>query len=389
MTGFSEESDDIRMMRDTIRRFIADELPPEKVRQWDHDRRFPREAFRRLAALGVCGLTVDEQYGGLGRNIVAAIAVVEELSRVSTTLAGPYIHCAFYGGVNISEKGSPEQKQTLLPKLAAGELLFAYGLSEPDVGGDLASVTTTADRSADGSRIIVNGAKRWCTMANVADYIYCLVRSDRAAPRYRNLSLILVPTDSPGISLKPIEHTGIGYAETFDVVFDNVEAPESAIVGGKESWNRGWPMLVGPALDVEKLEIAAMTYGLAHAALSTASQYAQEREQFGKPIIHHQAVGHTLADALTNLQACKHMLYHAAWLADRKAPCSVETSMAKLFVTETCEKIVLDCQKIMGAYGFAEDYAMPRHVRDILLMPVIGGSSNIQRNNISKRAGLI
>lgn len=389
MTAFAEESDDIRMMRETIRRFVADKLPPEKVREWDRDRQFPRDVFQRLAELGVCGLTIDEQYGGLGRNIVAAIAVLEELSRVSTTLAGPYIHCAFYGGINISEKGSPEQKATLLPKLAAGEILFAYGLSEPNVGGDLATVTTTADRSTDGSRVIVNGAKRWCTMARIADYIYCLARSDRTAPRYQNLSLLLIPTNAIGITFQPIEHMGIGYAETYDVVFEDVEIPTSNIVGGEEGWNRGWPMLVGPALDVEKLEIAAMTYGLTHAALAAAWQYAQEREQFGRPIARHQAIGHMLADAATNLQACRHMLYHAAWLADSRAPCSVETSMAKLFVTETCQKIVLDCQKVLGAYGFAEEYAMARHVRDVLLMPVIGGSSNIQRNNISKRTGLI
>lgn len=389
MTSFTDEADDIRMMRESIRRFIAKELPPEKVREWDRDRHFPREVFQRLASLGVCGLTIDEKYGGLGRNIVAAIAVLEELSRVSTTLAGPYIHCAFYGGINISEKGSPEQKADLLPRLAAGELLFAYGLSEPNVGGDLATVTTRADLSADKASVVVNGAKRWCTMADIADYIYCLVRSDRQAPRYKNLSLVLIPKGADGVHYEPIDHMGIGYAETFDVTFENVEIPASLIIGGPEGWNNGWPMLVGPALDVEKLEIAAMTYGLTHAALSATCQYAQEREQFGKPIIRHQAVSHALADALTNLQACKHMLYHAAWLADRRDPCSAETSMAKLFVTEACEKIVLDCQKVFGAYGFAEEYAIARHVRDILLMPVIGGSSNMQRNNIAKRLSLI
>src|SRR5204863_4006458 len=142
----------------------------EKVRAWDKANAFDRGVFDKLAALGVCGLTIDEAYGGAGRDLVAAIAVIDELARAGAAIAGPYIHCAFYGGLNISANGSEAQKRELLPRLARGEILFAYGLSEPDVGGDLASVATAARRTADGRSVIVNGTKRWCTAARVADY---------------------------------------------------------------------------------------------------------------------------------------------------------------------------------------------------------------------------
>jgi alkylation response protein AidB-like acyl-CoA dehydrogenase len=290
--------------------------------------------------------------------------------------------------MNISENGSEDQKRELLPKLANGEMLFAYGLSEPDVGGDLASVRTTATRSADGSRIVLNGTKRWCTGAEFADYIYCLVRSDPEADRYRNLSLILVPPNTPGVTLAPIEHMNLRYTLSSDVILQDVELPIEAVVGGPQAWNRGWKMLAGRALDVEKLEITAVTFGIAQAAVDEAWEYAQQRQQFGVPISGHQSVRHALVEARTRLEACRHMLYHAAWLANEERDCSVETSMAKLFVADTAVEIVLACQRVMGAYGLSEGHDMERHVRDILGMPIVGGSSNMQKNNIANRLGL-
>jgi len=385
---FADEPEHITHLRDTLRRFAAAEMPRETLRDWDRRCTFDRAVFDRLAALGVCGLTIDEQYGGAGRDIVAAIAVIDELSRRGAAIAGPFIHCAFYGGLNVSENGSPEQKAELLPRLARGEILFAYGLSEPDVGGDLASVATTARLVDGGTRVVLNGTKRWCTAARIADYMYTLVQSDAAAPRYRNLSFVLVPFAAPGITITTIDHLGIRYAETTDVTLEDVVVPVTNVVGGPAGWNQGWQMLAGPALDVEKLEITAVTLGIATAAVDDAWQYAQERTQFGKPIAGHQAVRHALVDARTKLQACRHMLYHAAWLAHLRRPCSVETSMAKLFIGETAVEIVLACQKVMGAYGCATEYDMERHVRDVVCMPIVGGSSNMQRNNIANRLGL-
>lgn len=381
MAHFADEPDHIRQLRETLRRFVADKAPREKRRVWDRTHSWPRELFRELADLGLCGLTIGEDYGGSGQDVVAAVAAIEELTRAGAFLAGPFIHCAFYGGMNISENGSPEQKAELLPKLARGELLFAYGLSEPDVGGDLSSVTTRARR--EGDQILINGAKRWCTGADFADYIYCLVNTDPDGEKRKSLSFLLIPTGAPGVSMTPIEHANLRYTLSSDVYFDEVRLPLSCIVGGPERWNQGWRMLAGRALDIEKLEITACAFGLAQACVEEAWQYAGERVQFGKPISGHQAVRHALVEARTKLEACRHMLYHGAWLAQEGRPCAAETSMAKLFVADTAVEIALICQRVMGAYALSDAYDMERNVRDLLGMPIVGGSSNMQKNNLA------
>jgi len=381
MTAFTDEPDHIRALRDQLKRFVAEKAPREKRRAWDKAHAWPRDLYQELAAMGLMGLTVPEEYGGAGQDIVAAVAVIEELARAGPALAGPYIHCAFYGGMNLSENGSPEQKEAFLPKLAKGELLFAYGLSEPDVGGDLASVKTRAWR--EGDEIVVRGAKRWCTGADFADYLYCLVNSDSEAGRYKNLSFLLVPRETPGVTITPINHVNLRYTLSSDVHFDDVRLPLSAIVGGEAMWNRGWTLLAGRALDVEKLEVAAVTFGIAAAAVDEAWTYAQEREQFGKPIAQHQAIRHKLVTARTKLAACRHMLYHAAHLANTGASCAIETSMAKLFLADTGVEIALACQQVMGAYALSDAYDIERNVRDLLGMPIVGGSSDMQRNNLA------
>ena len=383
---FADEPEHIVLLRDTLRRFIADKAPRERAREWDRAHHFPPAVFAELAELGVLGLTFGEKYGGAGRDVVAALAVIDELCTRGTALAGPFVHSAMYAGLNISESGSEQQRRDLLPRVAAGKLLFAYGLSEPDVGGDLGSVKTRAEIIGDQVRI--NGAKRWCTLARDADFIYCLVRSDACAPRYENLSLVLIPPDSPGVTLTDIDHIGLRYTRTCDVLFDDVEVPLENIVGGPEHWNRGWEKLVGPALDVERLAVAAMALGITRGALDDAWRYAGERKQFGKVIAEHQAVRHTLVNQRTLFQACELMLYHAGWLADQGRGCAVESSMAKMFVTDQGLDIVIQCQQVLGAYGCAEEYCLERHVRDMTCLPIVGGSSNMQRNNIANRLRL-
>ena len=180
-----------------------------------------------------------------------------------------------------------------------------------------------------------------------------------------------------------IGHANLRYTRSQDVFFDAVRVPAANIVGGPEMWNRGWQLLAGRALDVEKIEISAVAYGIARAALTEAWGYAQERVQFGKPVAQHQAIRHKLVTAKTKLQACRHMLYHAAWLANEHRPCSVETSMAKLFIADTGVEIALACQQVMGAYALSDGYEMERHVRDLLGMPIVGGSSDMQKNNLA------
>lgn len=380
-TSFATEPDHITELRRQIARFGTEHLPRQKRILLDREHRWDREDFKALADLGVIGLTIPEEYGGSGQDISAAAAVIEELCQFGTSLAGPYIHAAFYGGMNISENGSKAQKEEMLPKIARGEMLLCYGLSEPNVGGDLPSVETRATRK-DG-KIIINGAKRWCTGADWSDYIYCLVRSGPAEARYKNLSFVLIPTQAKGVSMSPIAHSNLRYTASMDVYFDGVELDQSVIVGGPDMWDRGWELLAGRALDVEKIEITAVAYGIARAAVEEAWQYAQERVQFGKPIAQHQAIRHKLVEARTKLAAARHMLYHGAWLAGTGQPCSVETSMAKLFVADTGVEIALICQQVMGAYALSDAYDMERHVRDLLGMPIVGGSSDMQKNNLA------
>lgn len=385
---YFREQEHIGMLRQSIRRFVEKEMSREKARELDKTMEFPRDVFRRLCALGVTGLTTAEEYGGAGVDILAAIVTIEELAKRSTSLTGPYIHCAFYGAMNIMENGNEAQKREYLPKLAAGEILFAYGLSEPDVGGDLASARLTGALTEDGQALVLNGTKRWCTGARISDYIYTLARTGPKEAKYQNLSLVIVPAASAGISIVDIEHTGLRYAATTDVIYEDVVVPLDNVVGGRERLNQGWDMLVGRGLDVERLEITAVALGLAAAAVEDAWEYAQQREQFGRKICGHQAVRHALVEARTKLQACRHMLYHAAALASAGEDCSVESSMAKLFVGDNAVEIVLTCQRVMGAYGYANEYDMERYVRDVVCMPIVGGSSNMQKNNIANRLGL-
>ena len=350
--------------------------------KWDREDLIPREMAAKLNDLGVFGLCVPEEYGGLGRHVVAMTVVLEELSRGSVALSGLYNMCASYGGLNISESGSEEQKRRLLPLLLEGKLLFAYGLSEPDVGADLANVKTRAERHGD--TIVINGTKRWTSGADIADYIYALVRSGPPEARRENLSFALIPTQAKGVSITRLASMGSNGVALTDVTLENVEIPIDDIMGGEAGWNKGWQLLAGPALEVEKMGPAAINLGVAEAALAEAWEYSQQRVQGGRHICGHQAVRHVLADAQTKLQACRLMMQHAAWLVETEQPSSIATSMAKLFITESAKEIVLSCQQyVLGAYGYAHGFNMERHVRDVLGGPIYGGSSAIQRNNIA------
>lgn len=380
-----DESETVTALRETLERFVEREMPRSAAADWDKRNHFPRDVHKKLADLGVLGLTIPEEYGGFGRDIVATMVTIEELSRRSLAVSVPYIMAACYAGMNIEECGTGAQKRELLPRIVAGDLLFAYGLTEPDAGADLASVKTRAER--DGGIIRINGAKRFCSGADIADYIYTLVRTGPAEARHRNLSFVLVPPDAKGVTITRIDSLGMKGAATTDVTFDDVEVPAGNLVGGDAAWNQGWQMLIGPGLDVEKLEVAALGVGIARAALDDAWAYAGERRQFGRRISEFQSIQHKLAEMRTQVHAARLVLYQAAWLAQERRRCSLETSMAKLFATEVAKAVALECQTVYGAYGYAKGFDAERYVRDALLMPIIGGSSAIQRNNIFKLAG--
>jgi alkylation response protein AidB-like acyl-CoA dehydrogenase len=380
------EPEHIRLLRASLRRFVEQEMPRPAAAAWDRDNAFPRDVFARLAGAGMMALGMPEEYGGTGRDVRGLMTVIEELSRRSLAVAVPYIMCTCYAGLNLVESGSERQKAELLPKVVDGSLLFAYGWTEPDTGADLATVKTRAERRGD--RIVVNGAKRFCSGAGIADYILTLANSDREGPRHKNLSFLLVPSQAPGVRIETIDCMGMKGAATTDVAFTDVAVPAENILGGPAAWNQAWPQLVGPGMNIEKLEVAAMALGIAEAATDDAWIYAQQRTQFGQRIAAFQSIRHKLAEMKTRLYASRLMLDHAARLAQAGLPCGVETSMAKLFVTEACKEVVLEAQTILGGYGYARESSVERHVRDILLMPIIGGSSAIQRNNIVNWLGL-
>lgn len=375
------ESEETEALRDLVVRFLEREVPPELAAKWDREDHIPREMIKRLSELGLTSLTVPEEYGGMGRDVIGIVTAIYLLAKRSPALAGLLIMNACYGSLNIAESGTQEQKERFLPGLCAGEILFAYGLSEPDVGADLASVQTRAE--IRGGQVVINGYKRWCSGAAFSDYIFMLVRSGDPDARYRNLSVVLVPPDSLGITLEQIGTLGVHGIPTNDVILEDVAVPLDNIVGGEAMWNRGWELMAGPGLEVEKLETPALALGVAEAALDEAWQYAQERKQFGKAICAQQSIRHVLAEAQTKLQACRLMLQSAAWKVQQGLPSAVDTSMAKLFISDTAVEIVLECQKVLGAYGYAHGFAMERYVRDVLVMPIWGGSSAIQKNNIA------
>jgi alkylation response protein AidB-like acyl-CoA dehydrogenase len=378
---FTENQDTVAL-RDLLRRFIAKECPLDTVTQWDRDDMIPRAMLEKMGDLGLCGMVIPEEYGGMGRNVMGLTVVLEELARCSHALAGVFTLAASYGGINITANGSPAQKRDMLPQLARGRLALAYGLSEPNVGADLGNVATRAERRDD--RVIVNGAKRWTSGACMADYIYALVRSGPLEAKRKNLSFVLIPTQAKGVSITNLSAMGCNGTPLADVTFDDVEVSIDDVVGGEANWNNGWSMLVGQALEIEKLGPSAMALGTAESALAMAWDYSQQRIQGGKHICGHQAVRHVLSEAQTQLQACRLMLNHAAWLVHTGQPSALATSMAKLFITERAKEITLSCQQqVMGAYGYAHGFAMERFVRDVLGGTIYGGSSTIQRNNIA------
>jgi Acyl-CoA dehydrogenases len=193
-----------------------------------------------------------------------------------------------------------------------------------------------------------------------------------------------VPPTTEGVSISKIDALGMKGAATTDVAFSDVRVPASNLMGGEAGWNQGWPMLAGPGLDVEKLEVAAIGIGIAQAALDDAWDYAHQRVQFGKPVAEYQSIQHKLADMQMRVHSARLMLYHAASMADAHQPCAMETSMAKWHASEVAKAVALECMTIHGAYGYVKDFDVERYVRDALLMPIIGGSSAIQQNNIYK-----
>jgi alkylation response protein AidB-like acyl-CoA dehydrogenase len=372
-------------LKETVQRFLRKECPPETVRAIDERDEFPAGILEKMKPLGLSGLTIDEKHGGSGVDILGAILVVEELSARFPALAWIYVMSAFYGGVNVGRNGSEKQKERFLPGLAGGDILFSYALTEPDTGSDAASARTALTRSGESYRL--NGTKTLITGADHADYILVLARSDKDLPKHKGLTMVIVDRRQKGVGVRKLAKLGYKGSSACEVVFEDVELEEDDILGGRECVNKGWSQLLS-TLDVEHLEIAACSVGLAQGAFDEAIKYAKERMQFGQPIGRFQAIQHMFADMATGIQTARLLMYYTTWLMERGKPCAMESAMAKCHASEVARQVALQAMQIFGGYGYMMEYPIQRYVRDSLVLPIGGGTSQILKNIVAGKLGL-
>jgi alkylation response protein AidB-like acyl-CoA dehydrogenase len=333
-----------------------------------------------MGALGLLGLNIPEEYGGSGMDAISAAIAIEELGWGcgSTALA-----IAAHNGLGcapVALFGSPELKKRYLPGVASGaDGLAALALTEPGAGSDLkGGVQTQAFVKLD--HWVINGSKMWCTNASIADFIVTLVRTD---PRggSDSLSLILVPTDTPGLLIGPAElKMGIKGSPTHAVTYENVRIPFDHLIG---TAGAGLKQTLA-VLDGGRIGIGALAVGLAQAALEEAIRYAQERETFGQPIGAHEAIQWMLADAATEIQSARLMVYYAAWLKSQGRKFNKEAAMAKLFASEMAERVTRNAIQVHGGYGYSREFPVERLYRDARLMTIGEGTSEIQRIVIAR-----
>jgi acyl-CoA dehydrogenase len=371
------------MLRDSVREFFDRELPEERIREMDRARRIPRELWKRFAHMGWTGLSVPPEFGGSGADVTTAAIFCEELARRFPSLATDWLLLSMTARV-LRESGSAAQQAELLPRLAAGEFLMSFGMTEPGGGTDVLALKTRA--TLQNGEWVVRGQKLYTSLADDADAILVLCRTDPAegARRSRGLSLVLTPRNQPGVQVRRLELMGQRAACTCEVFLDDARAPADALVGEQ---GRGWHTLLR-TLDEERILCAAMYVGITSAALDQALQYARERTAFGRPIGAYQAVQHPLADTATELEQIRLLTAKAAWLQSNGRDCATEAAMAKLAASETAIRATDRCLRILGGYGLVEVTAMERLFRDARLGPFSPISNEMVRNFVGERLGL-
>ncbi|MCF8142854.1 MAG: acyl-CoA dehydrogenase family protein [Deltaproteobacteria bacterium] len=374
-----------KMLRQTMSRFIENECPKEKIRELDESDRFPSEIFSKLADLGVLGLTTPVEYAGTGRDLFSAITVLEMLSSRFPALGWAFVQAAFYGGETISKLGSKAQKERYLPEIASGKRLFSYALTEPNAGSDAAAAATFAAPAGDD--FVINGTKTFITGADVAGTLNILVRTDKNVDKRKGLSMFLIDCPVEGLTIRHIKKLGYKCSSFCEVVIEDVTVAKENILGGPEMLNQGWPQLLS-TLDVEHLEVAACALGVAEGAYQEALQYAQERTQFGRSIGKFQGVSHQLADLATDIAASRMLLYHACWVLEEGRPAPLESTQAKLFSAETARKAGIAAMQILGGYGYCMEFDAQRFLRDSLALVIGGGTPEILKNVIARKIGL-
>jgi alkylation response protein AidB-like acyl-CoA dehydrogenase len=368
-----------RMWRDAVHDFVSREVKP-KAREVDESGEFNWAAVRKMGPLGLLGLSVPEEYGGAGVDAVSAAVAIEE---IAWGCGGTALAIAAHNGLGCAPLAlfaSEFLKNKFLPRVTSGEgKLAALALTEPGAGSDLkGGVQTRAE--LHGDEWVINGAKMWITNAGVADYILTLVRTDPGGGSH-SLSIILVPTNSPGLHIAQSEKKmGVRGSHTNAISYDNVRVPAEYIVGEVGAGLRQCLQV----LDGGRISIGALSVGLAQAALEESLRYAQERQAFGKPIAMHQAIQWMLADAATEIQTARLMIYYTAWLKEQGRPFTKEAAMAKLFATEMAERVTRNAIQIHGSYGYSNEYPVERMYRDARLMTIGEGTSEMQRMVIAR-----
>lgn len=368
-----------QMIRDMIRDFALKEVEPIAA-EIDETMEFPEATVQKLADLGILGMTVPEEYGGMGLDHLSYTIVVEELSRVCAS-TGITVAAAISLGIGpILANGSEEQKKKWLPELAAGKFLGAFGLTEPGAGSDAGSPATTA--VLDGNEWVINGTKQFITNAGHSGLITITAKTDPQAGRGKGISAIVVPADSPGFKLGTKENKlGIRASETYELIFEDCRVPASNLIG---ELNTGFATFMR-TLEGGRISIGAMALGIAQGALDKSAPYSLEREQFGKPIARHQAIGNMIADMATEIEAARHLVYNAARLKDAGRPFGKQAAMAKLFASEVASKAASQAIQIHGGYGYTREYPVERYYRDAKLCEIGEGTSEIQRIVIARK----
>ncbi|HAM80727.1 acyl-CoA dehydrogenase [Ornithinibacillus bavariensis] len=368
---FTEEQ---QMMRKMVHDFAQKEVLPE-IERMEKEERFPIEVIRKMGELGIMGIPIPEEYRGSGMDYTSYIIAIHELSKVSATL-GVILSVHTSVGTNpILFFGTEEQKQNYVPKLATGEYLGAFALTEPQAGSDAKNVKTTAKR--DGDHYIINGSKVFITNGGAADTYITFARTGP-----EEISAFIVEKGTEGFVIgKQEKKMGLHGSSTVQLTFENCRIKKEQLLG-KEG--EGFKIAMSN-LNKGRVGIAAQALGIAEAALEHATNYAKEREQFGKPIAHNQGVSFKLADMATQVECAKLLVYQAASLIEENRPCAKEASMAKLFATNTAMKTAIEAIQIFGGYGYTEEYQVERLFRDAKITQIYEGTNEIQHMVIANQ----
>lgn len=366
-----------KMMQTMVREFAEKEIK-SKISQMEQHH-YPFETMKKMGELGLMGIPIPEKYGGSGMDFISYIIAIHEISKVSATV-GVILSVHTSVGTNpILYFGTEEQKQRYLPKLATGQYLGAFALTEPHAGSDAANIKTRAMKQDD--YYILNGSKMFITNGKEADTFITFARTSNEG-RTKGISAFIIEKNTPGLTIgKSEQKMGLHGSSTVTLNFEQCKVHQDQLLGTE---GEGFSIAMAN-LNVGRIGIAAQALGIAEGALEHAISYAKEREQFGKPIAHHQGVSFKLADMATEVEAAKLLVYNAASLIEKEKTCIKEVSMAKLFAAQTARKVAIEAVQILGGYGYTEDYPVERFFRDAKVTEIYEGTNEIQKIVISKQ----